>query len=82
MIICIFWKGGISESAESHAILDPTIVTIKDRLSIFRADERERILMVRGFIKSMNYCSITNLKNEIVKGIIINLPFTSADVDN
>jgi len=82
VIICIFWKGGISESAESHAILDPTIVTIKDRLSIFRADERERILMVRGFIKSMNYCSITNLKNAVVKGIIVNLPFTIADVDN
>ena len=72
-------KGG---NSQSYAINLEEIQSIKDRLSTFRKDEITRIQDIRKLLKSTSYPSITNLRNSIIRGNIINLPFSIKDIDN
>ena len=72
-------KGG---NSQSYAINLEEIQSIKDRLSTFRKDEIARIQDIRKLLKSTSYPSITNLRNSITRGNIINLPFSIKDIDN
>ena len=58
------------------------IQLIKMRLSTLRKDEAERIQEIRKLLKSTSFPSITNLRNAIIRGNIINVPFSIKDIDN
>ena len=52
------------------------------RLSTLRKDEVERIQEIRKLLKSTSFPSITNLRNAIIRGNVINVPFSIKDIDN
>ena len=51
-------------------------------MSTFRKDEVARVLEVRKLLRSTSFPSITNLRNAILRGNIINAPFSIKDIDN
>ena len=72
-------RGGTSFS---YNINLEDIQLIKMRLSTLRKDEVERIQEIRKLLKSTSFPSITNLRNAIIRGNIINVPFSIKDIDN
>ena len=58
------------------------IQLIKMRLSTLRKDEIERVQEIRKLLKATSFPSITNLRNSIIRGNIINVPFSIKDIDN
>ena len=76
----MYWKKG--GNSYVYAINLEEVQSIKDRLSTFRKDEVSRMQEIRKFLKSTSYPSITNLRNAILRGNIINVPFSIKDIDN
>ena len=72
-------RGGTSYSFNINL---EDIQLIKLRLSTLRKDEVERIQEIRKLLKSTSFPSITNLRNAIIRGNIINVPFSIKDIDN
>jgi len=84
----IEWNGlyVLGTSMESYVTSsvyrDRMLTSVRERLTTLRKDEQDRVHQVRSWIRTMGFPSLTNLRNGIVKGCMVNLPFTITDIDN